>query len=181
MNLAPRVVHLLGTPGIIAAGILMCCLAFYLGAIRPVEKEAAARRDAVRQLNKRASARPAGMDSREDALRRFHGLFPATDHLPAALKNLWVIAAEYRIDLDKGEYRFESAAGLTRYRVTLPMRATYPQVRHFVNFILREMPAVSIDGLRFERKTITDTELDAQIRLTLYFRSVTAPTPPTPP
>lgn len=60
-----------------------------------------------------------------------------------------------------------------RYRITLPVRTSYTQIRYFVSFILKEIPTVSIDGLRFERKKISETQLDAQIRLTLYFRPVT--------
>jgi hypothetical protein len=32
------------------------------------------------------------------------------------------------------------------------------------------MPIASVDGLRFERKRVGDTLLDAQVRLTLHFQ-----------
>jgi hypothetical protein len=34
------------------------------------------------------------------------------------------------------------------------------------------MPIASLEALRFERKRVGDTRLEAQIRLTVYFRPV---------
>ena len=60
--------------------------------------------------------------------------------------------------------------GLAFYRITLPLRGTYPQIRQFVGSTLKSMPVASLEGLRFERKKVGDTRLEAQIRLTVYFR-----------
>lgn len=141
--------------------------------MKPGETEIAAQREAAQRLKARAPYKPVAIavDRRSDELRRFHNLFPASDKIPAEVEKLWMTAAEYKIDLEKGEYRLESTGlGLARYRVTLPVRASYAQIRSFINFILKEIPTASIDGLRFERKKISDIQLEAQIRLTLYFR-----------
>jgi hypothetical protein len=50
------------------------------------------------------------------------------------------------------------------------MRGTYPQIRGFVAAVLKSIPIASVDGLRFERKKIGETLLDAQMRLTLHFQ-----------
>ncbi len=67
--------------------------------------------------------------------------------------------------LDRLERR---TTGLWAYRITLPVRGTYPQFRDFLSGLLKEMPTASIDALRFERKRAADTQLEAQVRLTLY-------------
>jgi len=56
------------------------------------------------------------------------------------------------------------------YRVTLPIRGTYAQIRRFVGTTLKDMPSASLDALRFKRKGIGDPQLEAQVRLTVYFR-----------
>ena len=56
------------------------------------------------------------------------------------------------------------------YRITLPLRGSYAQLRAFLDSVLREMPIASVDALRFERKRAGDTQLDAQVHLSLYFR-----------
>jgi hypothetical protein len=59
---------------------------------------------------------------------------------------------------------------LWAYRVTLPVRGSYSEVRNFISAVLKDMPGASIDGLRFERKKADDAQLEAQLRLTLYAR-----------
>ena len=54
--------------------------------------------------------------------------------------------------------------------VTLPARGSYGQFREFVGAVLKQMPVASLDGLRFERKRPVDTQLDGQLRLTIYAR-----------
>lgn len=173
MKLLHKVLGALGPLGIAGLGILLFCAAFYLSAVKPAETEITAQREAAQRLTKRTPYQPVSIDNRSDDLRRFYKLFPSTDKIPNEVEKLWVLAAEYRIDLLQGEYRLESAPGLARYRITLPVRASYGQIRNFISFILKEIPTASIDGLRFERKKITETQLDAQIRLTLYFRPAT--------
>ena len=52
--------------------------------------------------------------------------------------------------------------------MTLPVRGSYGQLREFLSSVLKDMPIASIDALRFERKRAADTQLEAQVRLTLY-------------
>jgi hypothetical protein len=180
MNALRALLRALGPFGIVAVGVLIFCAVFYWSALKPAERDIAAQQAAAQRLKTRTPYQPVAIDQRGNDLRRFHSLFPATNKIPQELEKLWITAAEYKIDLEKGEYRLESAGGgLSRYRVTLPVRASYAQLRQFINFILKEIPTASIDGLRFERKKISDTQLEAQIRLTLYFRPAgAAPTTP---
>jgi hypothetical protein len=173
MRVLQRLLRILGPFGIAALGILLFCAVFYWNAIKPAETEITAQREAAQRLKSRTPYKPVAvaLDRRSDDLRRFHNQFPPTGKIPTEVEKLWMTAAEYKIDLEKGEYRLESTGlGLARYRVTLPVRASYAQIRNFINFILKEIPTASIDGLRFERKKISETQLEAQIRLTLYFR-----------
>ena len=176
------VARVLGPYGIAGMAILLMSAAFYLTVVKPAERELTAQQEASRRLKSRTS-QPVSVDSRGDDLRRFYALFTTTEKIAPETQKLWVIANEYKIDLQQGEYRLESSgAGLTRYRITLPVRASYAQIRQFIAFILREIPTMSIDGLRFERKKINETQLDAQIKLTLYLRpaSLTVATPGVP-
>ena len=166
--------RLLGPCGILGIGIALLCAVFYITAVMPAETELKAQQDASRRLKSRTPYKPLPVDARADDLRRFYTLFPPTGKISQEAQKLWIIAAEYKIDLQQGEYRLEAGSpGLVRYRITLPIRASYSQIRQFIGFILKEIPTMSIDGLRFERKKISETQLDAQIRLTLYFRPAT--------
>ena len=56
------------------------------------------------------------------------------------------------------------------YRVTLPIRGTYAQMREFIGATLSGIPIVSVDALGFERKKIGETQIEAQVRLTIHFQ-----------
>jgi len=164
--------RLLGPYGLLGLAVAALCAVFYFTAVKPAEMELTARQEAAQRLKSRAPAlQPVSVDSRADDLRRFYALFPPSEKIAPEAQKLWQVAAKYNIELQQGEYRLElSGPGLMRYRITLPIRASYAQVRQFVGYILKEIPTLSIDGLRFERKTISETQLEAQLRLTLYFR-----------
>ena len=183
MNQLRALLHTLGPMGIVAIGLLLACLSFHLSAVAPAESELAAQQRAAQRLKSRTPYQPVALDSKSEDLRRFHSLFPQITLIPGEIEKLWAVAAESQIELRQGEYRLESnGPGLARYRVTLPMDATYPRLRQFVNLVLKEIPTASVDGLRFERKKVGDTQLDAQITLTFYFNpSTQAPTPPKAP
>jgi hypothetical protein len=161
----------LGALGVIGLGVLAFCVPFYLSALLPAERELAAQREAAERLRARTPFRAVSADDRADELRRFYGLLPPVGRLDEELGRIYALAQAARLELMQGEYRLEKrSAGPIAYRITLPVRGGYSQIRSFLDAVLREVPIASVDGLRFERKRIADSQLDAQLRLTLHFR-----------
>lgn len=161
----------LGAAGVLGIGVLFFCVPFYLSAILPAERELEAQRLAAERLRTRAPLHPFAADDRGESLRRFYALFPEVASLPDEVERLYSLAHSARLELEQGEYRLERQGdGLVSYRVTLPIHGTYPQIREFVGAVLKELPIVSLDALRFERKKSGETRLEAQVRLTVYFR-----------
>ena len=161
----------LGAAGVLGIGLALACAGFYVSALAPLEQEAAAQRLALERLKTRTPHRPVSSGGREEDLRRFQGLFPSASELTGEVETLHRLARRAGLDLAQGEYRMERrAAGLWAYRVTLPVRGSYPQFRDFIGAVLKDMPIASIDALRFERKRAAETQLEAQVRITLYAR-----------
>ena len=161
----------LGAAGVTGIGVLLLCVPLYFSAIRPAERELAAQRLAAERLRLRAPLQPVAAEERGPSLRRFYTLFPEIARLPDEVERIYNLARNARLELEQGEYRLERRGdALAQYRVTLPVRGTYPQLREFVGAVLKDLPAVSLDALRFERKRIGETRLEAQLRLTIYFR-----------
>jgi hypothetical protein len=161
----------LGTAGVVGIGLVLACAGFYVSALAPLEQEAAAQRLALERLKTRTPHRPVSASAREEDLRRFQSLFPSASELTGEVENLHRLAKRAGLDLVQGEYRLERrSAGLWAYRVTLPVRGSYPQFRDFIGAVLKDMPIASIDALRFERKRAAETQLEAQVRVTLYAR-----------
>ena len=161
----------LGAAGVLGLGVLLFCLPFYFSALRPAERELDAKRAASERSRVRGPVRPIALDSRADQLERFYTLFPPLERLGGELERLYGLARGSGLELLQGEYRVEKRpAGLVAYRITLPVRGSYSQVRSFAGAVLTKMPIASIDGLRFERKKSADAQLDAQLKLTVYFQ-----------
>jgi hypothetical protein len=161
----------LGTAGVLGIGLLLACAGFYVSALAPLEQEAAAQRLALERLKTRTPHRPVSSGGREEDLRRFQALFPSASELTDEVERLHRLARRAGLDLAQGEYRLERRVnGLWAYRVTLPVRGSYPQFRDFIGAVLKDMPIASIDALRFERKRAAETQLEAQVRVTLYAR-----------
>lgn len=163
--------HALGASGVIGIGVLIFCIPFYFSSVRPAQSELQAQRAIAGRLNARTPFQPTSSGGRVDDLRRFYGLFPSLEKLPEQLEHVYGLARAANIELQQGEYRLEiPKTGMPAYRITLPIRGSYAQIRQFVGAALRDMPAASLDALRFERKRIGDSQLDAQVRLSVYFR-----------
>lgn len=165
----------LGAPGILAIGVLIACAGFWGSALAPAQHELAAQRLALERLHARTPYQPVASSGRAEELRRFYDLFPAAASLTDELERVHTLARRSGLELAQGEYRLERPAyGLWAYRVTLPVRGSYAQVRGFMAALLRDMPTASLEGLRFERRKAAETELDAQLRITLHVRPTVA-------
>jgi hypothetical protein len=161
----------LGVAGVLGIGILLACAGLWLSGVKPLEDEIGAQRLAAERLHARTPYQPVSSDRRAEELRRFQGLFPSREQLTDEVERVHRLARGAGLDLAQGEYRLERrAAGLSPYRITLPVSGNYPQLREFLSAVLKNMPAASIDALRFERKRAADTQLEAQVRLTIYVR-----------
>ncbi len=167
-----RLLRRLGPAGVLGLGVLLGCGGFYLNAVAPVEERAAAERLALQSVARDASPhRLVSANGSEEELRRFYELFPTPGQLTDEVQQLHRLARAAGLDLAQGEYRLERRpTGLSAYRATLPVRGSYAQLRRFLSAVLSEMPTVSIDSLRFERRKSADTQLDAQLRVTLHAR-----------
>jgi hypothetical protein len=77
------------------------------------------------------------------------------------------------VELPRGEYEYVPARDgvAARYRMTFPLRASYPKIREFMDRTLVALPAVAVDGLRIERKNVGDDSVDAELKLSAYVRS----------
>lgn len=156
----------LGPAGMLGIVVLLSCVPYYLLALQPLQHEVDAQRAAARRLRAPTAAQPAPGNE----LRDFYKLFPSLNQLPAQLARLYALARAAQLDLPQGEYRLEdSRLRLVAYRIRLPLRGSYPQLREFIAAVLKNLPLVSLDELRFAREKNGETQLDAQLRLTMYF------------
>lgn len=161
----------LGPAGVAGIGLLVFCLPFYFGSVAPLERELA-RRTAAAAAQRANVPLPVAAPEGVAELERFYRRFPTLDGLQGELEAVYAHARASKLQLAQGEYRLEKGVGLAAYRVTLPVRGSYAQLRRFVGHILKDMPTASLDALRFDRKKAGDAQVEAQVRLTIYLRPV---------
>jgi Tfp pilus assembly protein PilO len=165
-----RLLRRLGAFGVLGIGVALACAGFYVQALAPLEVQVAAQRTALERLRTRTPYQPVS-NGREQDLQRFYSLFPPAAQLGEQVERVHRYARKNGLELAQGEYRLEQRPeGLWAYRVTLPVRGSYAQLRAFLSDVLAGMPIASLDALRFERKKPLDTQLEAQVRLTLHAR-----------
>lgn len=166
-----RIIDQLGLAGVLGIGVLLFCATFYFSALRPAQEELSARQSAASGAGQAQSALQPVLARSADPLSELHSRFPALDTLPAQVERVHRIARSTGLELRQGDYRLEvPPAGLVAYRISLPARGEYRALRSFIGAVLKEIPVAAVDRLRFERKKPGDSQLEAQIQLTLFFR-----------
>ena len=165
-----RALRRLGAAGVLGIGVALAGAGFYAQALAPLEAQVAAERTALERLRTRTPYQPVS-NGREQDLQRFYSLFPPAAQLGEQVERVHRYARKSGLELAQGEDRLERRPeGLWAYRVTLPVRGSYAQLRAFLSEVLAGMPIASLDALRFERKQVLDTQIEAQVRLTLHAR-----------
>jgi len=173
-------VHELGRVGGLGIALLAGAAAFYFAAVRPAQEETAAlqerRAEIARRADRQASAGAAASVSPAQ-IDRFMGFFPALESTPAWLRTVYAVAEREQLELAQGSYRLseDRLLGLAQYRISLPVRGSYPQIRRFIAGVLDGIPALSLEDVAFQRERIGEGAVEAKIGLTLYLRAAPPP------
>lgn len=74
------------------------------------------------------------------------------------------------IALTQGEYRTQLIAdgSLVRVQVSQPVRGTYPQLRRYIESVLRGSPHASLDQMEARRENVSQPLLEARLRWSLW-------------
>lgn len=72
--------------------------------------------------------------------------------------------------LPRGQYSVSPLTGtsLQRWQLVLPMTGSYPALHAFVATALERLPNLTLDELKLKRDRIESTELQAELRLSLF-------------
>lgn len=134
-------------------------------------REAAARTASLRSTSPGPAASTA--ENQESAvLQRLDVLLRPEDGLEAEVRELYALAS--RMHLPIGQAQFSASAdavsGLRRLGVTLPVAASYADVRGFIAAALVELPNLSIDEIALTSGKGPGATLDVRLRLSLWGR-----------
>lgn len=169
----------LGRPGLL--GLALVALAVYAvvvqgPALRQEQRELLARQqEAAREpvVSKRrltqASTAPQLLDS-----------LPPASQRGADLARLIEISRRTEVELTRGDYSIEKLSAsnepgaqldnVSQWRLQLPVRGSYKQLRRFIAELLNGVPHAALDGLQIDRPDTQQPWLETTLRVTLYYR-----------
>ncbi len=167
----------LGVAGIAGIGLLAASAMFGLAGLLPAQNELDRMAAELGQLEERSQRVEAGLEKKQetpaDQLKSFYALFPAEREASESLQKIYQAAEKNQIVLPRGEYALsvDEKSNLAKYRIALPVRGTYEQIRGFIAAVLDAVPTVSLDEISFQRQKVGEMNLEAKVRMTLFLSS----------
>ncbi|MFN0160531.1 MAG: hypothetical protein ACKVQQ_04825 [Burkholderiales bacterium] len=157
----------------VLAGVLLLALAVALEAwMRPAQlgKARAAETERTRLLTlpQHPPAAAAGSQAAERTAA-FRSVLARDEALPQLLRGMFAEAERQGLAIASADYRMtaERDGRYRTYRMIAPVRGTYPQVRTFVDRVLRAYPALALEDASFKRENATQAVAD--VRLSFVF------------
>lgn len=168
-----RLLRRIGLPAVVAVLLAVLGAALYLAGVQPLRQQVAGLRADVdaaqRKLRSGKLEGRAAPASVAEQLRSFQAFFPRAESLPQWLDTIHTIGRGSGLTIRSGEYRLERTdKGPWRYHVTLPVAGSYLQVRQFITFVLRELPAASLDDVQLRRDPTAGDRVEARLRFSLH-------------
>jgi hypothetical protein len=157
-----------GPAGLTGIGVLLAAAVAAIVLLLPAHKSVLALRD---ELTKAGHAMPSTAKP-EQSPQQFAATLPTREQIPALLGVVLAQATDAGIVLEQGRYTFSPATSnrLARYTFEFPVKADYGNIRSFINKSLAAIPALGLDKLHVERKTVGDTAVSADVGFVIYLR-----------
>ncbi|MCB1916472.1 MAG: hypothetical protein KDG52_12250 [Rhodocyclaceae bacterium] len=161
-----------GGAGAVGAGLIACALVAGISALLPAKRQLQETRVVVDEARRQVQApRPVTpVKTVDEQLASFYQHFPDRTQAPHLLEKVYAAAGEFGLQVQRGDYSVadDRRAGLVSYQVLVPLSGRYGQIRGFVDQVLRSVPTLAVDELGFARERISQSRLDAHVRLNLY-------------
>lgn len=166
--------HELGWQGIGGIALLLLGLVISNEVVQPVEERVTQARDQVAlqdtrsslgaEMQRQVNSSPAAM------LEKFYDFFATDQEITDYLARIYNLAQANSLALRKGDYKVVRHKGerVTQFQISLPLTGGYNQIRSFAAQVLEEIPTLSLDKIRFERKQANDPAVEAEVMFTLY-------------
>ncbi|MHB8721742.1 MAG: hypothetical protein ACYDAH_10140 [Steroidobacteraceae bacterium] len=157
-----------GPAGLTGIGVLAAAVIAAIVLLLPAHQSVVALRE---ELTKAGHAMPSTVKPAQSP-EQFAATLPTRAQIPAILKVVLAQASEAGVALDQGRYTFSPATSnrLARYTFEFPVKANYGNIRSFIDKSLAALPALGLDKLHVERKTVGDIVVSADVGFVIYLR-----------
>lgn len=159
--------HRLGITGLVGAGLLGVAV-MVAAEFDSQQRTTNTLRQKLAELRRAAATRAA--EPRPQPVVPL-AVLPPTGTAAQQIGELEQLAHAHGLDLPRGQYSVAPLAGtaLQRWQLVLPVEAaSYPALHAFLAAALERMPNLTLDEFKLQRDSIESTELDAELRLSLF-------------
>lgn len=165
-----------GWPAILGLALIVVAAGFQFFIVTEVRTHADALRAEQAVLRKRLAEQVNPQEASNRNLAAFYAGLPVAAGSDGMIETIHRAAAANDVTLAHGEYRLtrdSTASGvpLLRYQITLPARASYPQLRAWLADVMNAVPTLALDELGFQRDAVGSGMVESRVRLTLFLRA----------
>lgn len=164
--------HRMGWPGALALVCLLAALVLGL-AVRPALERARADqlRSQVQRLEALARARPVNAAPERDLRDQWRDALPGWSQRGQLVRKFLAASKASRVEFERADYNSEvKDGGIVRMQASMPVSATYEQVRQMMASVLSELPNAAIDAVELESGQDAAAPLVGRLRLSFFFR-----------
>ena len=161
-------------PGALGALMLAGGLAWGAGMLLPLREQLEAGELKVQRAERKAAAVRSGIEAAPltpaQRRERFYATLPAITEVTQSVERIYAAANAEKLSLMHGEYSGAElqTAGLVRYKITLPLKGNYGQIRRFITESLKTVPGLALDDVTLQRQNIGETQVEARVQLSLF-------------
>lgn len=161
-------------PGLVGALLVAGAAAYGAGVLLPARDQLAANETRVARAERKAAAVRSGTESAPLSPRqrseRFYAMLPATTEVTQYVERIYAAAEAEKLSLMHGEYTGAElpTANLVRYKITLPLKGSYGQIRRFIAEATKTVPGLALDDVALQRPSIGDAQVEARVQMSLF-------------
>lgn len=154
-------------------------LSLLLGQVLPLRAELEAKRGELAQLSVERGAQTAQRRARSaaahaalEASQLSEAGLPAVSQADSEVRRIYRLASMHGLELPQSLFQTsrDTRSGITRVQINSTVSASYPQLRLFLETLLRQMPHVTVDQLTFSREDVSQDRLKAELRISCWLR-----------
>jgi hypothetical protein len=161
-----RLREILGPSGLVAVVLLVAAIAFSSLFLARLEER---NRALLSALSRKPQVRALPGADKIDAVYEY---LRKDEQTTDWLAKLHAIGTATGVQLKRASYRtLKTDSRIVRYEVVLPATGSYAQVRDFLKRALEEIPVLSLDQITMKRGASTESDIQAEMRLTLHMVS----------
>lgn len=110
-------------------------------------------------------------DTEQQRLRQLQQVLGDSPQATELVRHILVLAQNENITVAQSEYQHQTHAqtGTLQVQVTQPVRATYPQLRRYVEAVLLAIPNASLDQITAKRESVDQAQVEARLKWSLWF------------